>query len=77
MRVHARLNKENGLNVKDSGKIKGFKSVKVKFKATDKKTVKISAKQGYTYEVTDAAAAKVKLTGNKNFTGFVTRTAEK
>ncbi|MCR4584475.1 MAG: hypothetical protein K5686_02010 [Lachnospiraceae bacterium] len=77
IKLHAKLNKDGALKLKKSGKISGFKSIKAKFKAAERKAVKLSPKAGYTYEVTDAAAAKVKVKGNTNFTGFVTLKAEK
>ena len=81
VKLHTRLTKDNKLmliaNGKNAGKIKGFKNVKVRFKADDKKVTKITAKTGSSYEVLDAETCRVKINGNTNFTGSITVTAEK
>lgn len=75
--LHAKFSRDGKLKVKSGGKISGFKNVKIKYKPTDKKAVTLSAKAGYSYTVTDAETCKVKLSGNKNFTGSKTVIAVK
>ncbi len=77
VKLHTKIQKDGSLKLTAKETIKGFKNIKVKFKADDKKAQKISAKTGYSYKVTDAAKCRVKITGNTNFTGSITVTAEK
>ena len=73
MKVNAKT-KDGALRVKN-GKIKNFKGVFVKYKAGDTKAVKLKAKAGYDIEVLDAASAKIKVSGKKNYTGYVIKQA--
>ncbi len=75
--LHAKLSRDGKLKVNSSGKISGFKNVKIKYKPTDKKAVTLSAKAGYSYTVADAETCKVKLSGNMKFTGSKTVIAVK
>lgn len=81
VKLHTKLTKDNKLmlitNGKNAGNIKGFKNVKVRYKADDNKVTKITAKTGYSYEVLDAEMRRVKIKGNTNFTGSITVIAEK
>ena len=73
MKVNAKT-KDGALTVKN-GKLKGFKGVFVKYKSSDKKALKLKAKAGYDIEVLDAASAKIKVSGKKNYTGYVIKQA--
>lgn len=77
VKLHAKLTKDGKLKLNKKEKISGFKNVKIKFKAEDKKASKLSTKAGYSYKVTDADKCRVRITGNTNFTGSITVTAEK
>ncbi len=73
MKVNAKT-KDGALRVKN-GKLRGFKGVFVKYKSSDKKALKLKAKAGYDIEVIDAASAKIKVSGKKNYTGYVIKQA--
>nr|MCR4586737.1 Ig-like domain-containing protein [Lachnospiraceae bacterium] len=69
----AKTNKDGSFSIKD-GSLKKIKALRVKFKATDEKSVKVSSKLYFTSNAKEDGT--VKLNGKKNFTGCVTVKAQ-
>ncbi len=67
--VVAKTNSDGSFKIKD-GSLSKIKSVKVKFKATDEKLVKLTAKMYFTSNAKEDGT--VKINGKKNYTGCVT-----
>ena len=65
----AKTNKDGSFSIKD-GSLKKIKALRVKFKATDEKSVKVSGKLYFTSNAKEDGT--VKINGKKNFTGCVT-----
>ncbi|MBO4337963.1 MAG: hypothetical protein J5842_07800 [Lachnospiraceae bacterium] len=64
-----KTNKDGSFAIKD-GSLTKIKSVTVKYKSTDEKLVKITAKNYFTSNAKEDGT--VKINGKKNFTGCVT-----